>query len=89
MNDSSKTTDHRQIKSWADTRGGIPTRIKKTSKANRDGYLHIYFPEANEDNTCFQPITWQTFFDIFKSAQLEFVYQDGMDSTFHEFVDRK
>lgn len=89
MKSNNRTTDHRQIKNWVNARAGIPVRIKKTSPMHKEGFLHIYFPDSNEDSDGFQRITWQHFFDVFQSAQLAFLYENAMNSRFHRFVNRE
>lgn len=88
MTNHHKTTDHRYIKSWAAARGGIPTRLRMNDRDTDQIGLHIHFPKVQENSDHLQRLTWQTFFDIFTNAQLALLYDDDMDSNYHEFVQR-
>ncbi|HEY1008138.1 MAG TPA: hypothetical protein VGD92_13185 [Sphingobacteriaceae bacterium] len=93
MSSSSNTThDHREIRRWAEERGGVPARIKGTGDSEDEGVLRIHFPENSEDDDRFEQIEWEDFFEKFDENKLDFLYQDkkadGETSTFHKFVKR-
>lgn len=89
---SKKTTDHTEIKKWAEERGGRPSTVKGTEGKGEDaGILRIDFPGgAGEDEL--EDISWEDFFAKFDESNLEFLYQDktadGETSRFNKFVRR-
>lgn len=87
MSDTSKTTDHETIQSWALSHDGIPTVIEDTEDGPGQGVLRIHFPNNSSDYN-FNEISWEQFFQQFEDNGLAFLYQDKEDSTFHKFVNR-
>jgi hypothetical protein len=79
------TTDHDEIRRWAEEHGGRPARVKDTN------ILRIDFPGGAGDDEL-EDISWDEWFQIFDSQNLAFLYQerraDGEDSTFHKLVSR-
>ncbi|WMT86368.1 hypothetical protein NO932_15825 [Pelagibacterium sp. 26DY04] len=86
MTESKTTTDHDEIRRWAEARDGHPARVKGQGEG---GILRIDFGDP-EDNL--EEIDWDTFFEIFDDNDLAFLYQektqDGGTSRFNKFVDR-
>jgi hypothetical protein len=86
MSSSKTTTDHDEIRKWAEARDGHPAKIDTGGKG---GILRIDFGEK-EDNL--DPIEWDEFFEIFDKNKLAFLYQeetkDGGESRFNKFVER-
>jgi hypothetical protein len=86
MSSSDTTTDHDEIREWAETRDGHPAKVDTGGKG---GILRIDFGEP-EDNL--QEISWDEFFQIFDENKLAFLYQDktadGGNSRFNKFVNR-
>jgi hypothetical protein len=86
MSEARTTTDHREIKSWAEERGGRPSRVRD---AGEGGILRIDFGEAEER---LEEIGWDEFFRIFDENRLAFLHQDetgtGGTSRFNKFVER-
>jgi hypothetical protein len=84
---SSTTTDHDEIRKWAEARGGRPARVSDTGDAG--GILRIDFQDPDEG---LEEIDWETFFDVFEDRGLAFLYQDetagGETSRFNKFVSR-
>lgn len=90
---SQTTTDHDEIRSWVEERGGKPVSIEGTGRGNKKaGVLRIDFP-GGASNPPLKPISWKAFFEKFDEAGLAMVYQDetadGSTSYFSKFVDRK
>ena len=83
--DSKFTTDHEEIRSWVEERGGQPSRVEGTN------LLRIDYPGFSGEGTL-EPIEWDEFFRIFDKNKLAFLYQeetkDGGESRFSKFVDR-
>jgi hypothetical protein len=91
---SKRTTDHQQIRRWAEEREGKPARVRLTGDGGDVGLLRIDFPEDNDDEEDgeLEEITWEEFFEKFDDKRLTFVYQDttsaGELSRFNRFVTR-
>ncbi|HEY4051343.1 MAG TPA: hypothetical protein VGM27_31150 [Acidobacteriaceae bacterium] len=88
---SKTTTDHDEIRKWAEARNAIPAEVASTHKGKEPGILRFKFPEApshNDDKL--REISWDDFFKKFDESDLEFVYQDktadGKKSNFNKFV---
>jgi hypothetical protein len=94
MNHESKvTTDHVEIRQWAEERGGKPASIEGTERGNEEaGLLRIDFPGGAGDPPL-NRITWEDFFKKFDEADLAMVYQaekaDGSPSFFCKFISRE
>lgn len=86
MTASKTTTDHEEIRRWAEARNGHPARVKGTGNG---GLLRIDFGEPEET---LEEISWDQFFEIFDRSDLAFLYQDkteaGAESRFNKFVSR-
>jgi hypothetical protein len=86
------TTDHEQIRAWAEERGGTPSIVSASRGNGREGgILRIDFPGyAGADRL--EPIGWDEFFRIFDESELAFLRQDrtrdGKISRFNKFVAR-
>jgi hypothetical protein len=88
-----QTTDHDEIRKWAEERGGKPATIKGTPKKGEEaGLLRIDFP-GGATNPPLEPVSWEAFFEKFDEAGLVMLYQDekvdGEESTFCKFVTRE
>jgi hypothetical protein len=88
MADQKNTTDHNEIKKWAESRDGKPSVI--ANKGEKTELLRINFPGYSEDNL--EEIDWDKWFDIFDSRKLALIYQektkDGKTSNFNKLVRR-
>ena len=86
MSSSDTTTDHTEIRAWAEARDGHPAKVDTGGKG---GILRIDFGKP-EDNL--EEISWDEFFQIFDENKLAFLYQDktadGGQSRFNKFVNR-
>ena len=86
MSSSTTTTNHHEIRRWAEARDGHPAIVR--TKEN-GGVLRIDFGEPEEG---LDPIEWGEFFKIFDKNDLAFLYQektqDGAISRFNKFVAR-
>ena len=92
MTDAKTTTDHDEIRQWAEERNGKPASVAGTSKDGEDvGLVRIEFAEDGDDDGL-EEISWDEFFDRFEQKQLAFLYQDqkanGEPSTFNKLVVR-
>ena len=86
------TTDHDEIRSWVEARGGQPTVVASTRSSKGPGILRIDFPGFSGAGSL-KPVDWDDFFERFDEAGLAFLYQDrtagGRPSRFNKFVDRE
>ncbi|NEE02323.1 hypothetical protein [Phytoactinopolyspora halotolerans] len=84
------TTDHEEIRRWAEGHGGTPARVRGT-EADSTGVLRIDFPGGAGDESL-EHIDWEDWFATFESRDLAFLYQtqkaSGEDSTFFKLVNR-
>jgi hypothetical protein len=87
MSAASKTTDHDEIRAWAEERGGRPS-VVHTGKG-KGGVLRFDF---GEDDEKLEEIPWEEFFQIFEENELALLHQDetasGKTSRFAKFVNR-
>ena len=92
MSQSKRTTDHEQIRQWAEARNGKPARVQGTGDSDDVGLLRIDFPERAEEDEELEEISWDEFFEKFDEKRLAFVYQEqtaaGETSRFNKFVSR-
>ncbi len=86
MSKSVETTNHKEIRSWIEERGGHPARVKTSGEG---GILRVDFGEPEE---ALEEIDWDDFFAIFDENKLCFLYQEetssGKTSRFNKFVSR-
>ena len=84
---SQQTTDHDEIRRWAEARGGRPS-VVRTGKGE-GGILRFDF---GEDDEKLEDIPWDEFFRLFEENGLALLHQDktadGKDSRFAKFVKR-
>lgn len=87
MSQATTTTDHDEIRRWAEERGGRPSVVR--TARGRGGILRFDFGEEDEK---LEETTWDEFFQIFDERELAFLHQetigDGATSRFFKFVAR-
>jgi hypothetical protein len=85
MSKATTTTDHDEIRQWADERGGRPSVVR--TGEGRGGILRFDF---GEDDEKLEETSWEEFFKIFDDNHLAFLHQDqvgsGQTSRFFKFV---
>ena len=88
------TTDHDQIRKWAEARGGRPAEVRSTHSKAGAGIIRIEFPgapNAKDDNL--EEISWEEFFEKFDESDLALLYQEetagGERSSFNKLVGRE
>ena len=88
--ESKTTTNHEEIRSWVEERGGHPAQVKGTEKGG-SALLRIDYPGFSGEDRL-EEISWDEFFEIFDENNLAFLYQekteDGGLSRFSKFVNR-
>ena len=86
MSSSNTTTDHDEIRKWAEARDGHPALIRTKGKG---GVLRIDFGEPEEE---LEEVSWDEFFEVFDDNKLAFLYQDktadGKTSRFNKFIEK-
>ncbi len=93
-NSSKTTTDHAEIKQWAEARGGKPATVPGTERGKDDaGLIRLEFPDAKQSHSDkLEEISWDDFFEKFEQSKLALVYQeetaDGKQSSFNKLVSR-
>lgn len=86
------TTDHDEIRSWAEARDGRPACVRGTGGGEDDpGILRIDLP-GGAGSESLEPIGWDEWFEKFDEQQLAAVLQErkagGEDSTFIKLISR-
>jgi hypothetical protein len=88
---TTKTTDHDEIRRWAEERGGRPARVKGTGGGDDPGILRIDLPGGAGEESL-EHIGWEEWFEKFDEQGLAAVLQerrdDGEPSTFIKLVRR-
>ncbi len=76
--ESKVTTDHEEIKKWAEERRGVPVLDKEAETGKgKIGTLQICFPDYNvAGKNKLEEISWEEFFETFDDNGLLFVYRD-------------
>ena len=87
---SHASTDHDEIRQWAEERGGAPACVRGTGDKNDTGVQRIDFPTGDEPKL--QQISWDEWFEKFDENDLALVYQEhtaaGEVSRFNKIVSR-
>ena len=80
------TTNHAEIRNWAEQRDGVPSTVRGST-----GVLRIDFPDRPESRL--EPISWEQWFAAFDENRLAFLYQEktaaGKLSRFNKLVRRE
>lgn len=81
------TTDHDEIREWAEAHGGVPAAVKRTHKGGDVGIIRIMFPDApNSEHDALEAISWEEFFQEFEGRDLALLYDE--DSLFSKIIGR-
>ena len=92
MKDTISTTDHNEIKNWAEERKGIPSSLENPDEDASNLILRILFSDDKKVEQAKQ-ISWDEFFKRFEEHKLAFVYKHenfgGELTNFHRFVFRE
>ena len=87
---SKTTTDHEQIRRWAEERGARPARVQGTGGAGDPGLIRLDFPGFSGQESL-EEISWDDWFTAFEENELALIYQettDGERSNFNKLVSR-
>jgi hypothetical protein len=79
------TTDHEEIRAWADARGARPVQVLGS------GDVVLDLPQIDMSELA-RPVDWDEWFEAFETWKLAFLYQsrraDGEEPTFNALVSR-
>jgi hypothetical protein len=82
MASANTTTDHEQIRKWAEKHGGRPAKV---DTGGEGGILRLDFREKDEN---LEEISWNEFFEIFEENDLALLLSEEKASRFNKFVSR-
>jgi hypothetical protein len=89
---SQVTTDHEQIRRWAEARNAKPACVQGTGGARDIGLLRLDFPGYSGEDSL-QHISWEEWFSKFDERNLALLYQEqtaeGERSNFNKIVSRE
>jgi ferritin-like metal-binding protein YciE len=89
---SNFTTDHEEIRNWAEARGAHPACVKGTGGRGDTGMIRLDFPGYSGAESL-QPISWDEWFNKFDRNNLALIYQEktarGQRSNFNKLVNRE
>ena len=89
---SQVTTDHDEIRKWAEERGAKPSCVRGTGNKGDVGMIRLDFPGYTGEDSL-QPIGWDEWFEKFDKNKLALVYQEetaaGEKSNFNKLVSRE
>jgi hypothetical protein len=77
MPETKVTTDHEEIRRWAEERGGKPAAVVGPEEEHVAGGLRIDFPDYDSGEEL-QEISWSEFFEKFDEQNLSFFYQEEL-----------
>jgi hypothetical protein len=88
------TTDHDEIRNWAEERGGRPATVRRTHGKDDAGIIRIEFPDApNSKHDALEEISWEEFFEKFDESDLALLCQEetagGDKSNFNKLIGRE
>ena len=90
-NQSRTTTDHEEIRRWAEARGGQPACVRGTGDREDVGMIRLDFPGYSGAGKL-EPISWDEWFRKFDENGLALLYQEetagGEKSNFNKIVRR-
>lgn len=89
---SKTTTDHDEIRRWAEARNAKPACVKGTGSKNDPGMIRLDFPGYSGADSL-DHISWDEWFRAFDDNELALVYQDetadGARSNFNKLIGRE
>ena len=89
---ASATTDHDEIRRWAEERGAHPACVKGTGNKGDTGMIRLDFPGYTGADSL-QAISWDDWFRKFDENDLALLYQEktsgGKKSNFNKLVSRQ
>jgi len=90
--ESHVSTDHEEIRRWAEVRGGQPACVEGTGDEGDIGVLRLDFPGYGGEETL-QHIGWDDWFNKFDGRELALLFQEqtagGAQSNFNKLISRE
>jgi hypothetical protein len=88
---SNVTTDHEEIRRWAEERKAKPACVRGTGDKRDIGIIRLDFPGYSGEDKL-EHISWEEWFEKFEESKLALVYQEetagGQKSNFNKLVSR-
>ena len=85
---STTTTNHAEIRKWAEAHGGKPAAVDRTHQGGDVGIIRIMFPNSKQsEHQHLVEISWDEFFEQFDDSKLALIYDK--DSLFSKLVSRE
>ena len=85
------TTDHEEIRQWAEERGATPACVRGTGGKGDVGMIRLDFPGYSGEQSL-EPIEWDQWFEKFDEQGLALLHQEktagGAKSNFNKLVSR-
>ena len=75
------TTDHREIRAWADSQGIVPANVEPNRVDAEPAPMALLHHKTIEETTFVKEMSWEDFFARFKYLKLTLVYDDLTVST--------
>lgn len=89
---SNVTTDHEEIRRWAEERGAKPACVRGTGGKGDTGMIRLDFPGFSGEGSL-EEISWEDFFAKFDEQALALLYQEqtarGQKSNFNKLIARE
>ncbi len=86
------TTDHDEIRRWAEERGAQPTCVRGTGGAGDVGMIRLDFPGYSGAQSL-EPVSWDDWFRKFDESNLALIYEEttarGEKSNFNKLIGRE
>ncbi len=79
------TTDHAEIRHWAESKDAVPTEILPEHLNHEPTQLRILMPQLAAERKDVRVLTWEEFFTKFDLLGLTFVY-DNDSSGYNELL---
>jgi hypothetical protein len=94
MAEAKITTDHDEIRRWAEARGGRPAVVRSTHGKGAGGIIRLEFPgKPHAKDDALEEISWDEFFERFDESELALLYQEetagGDKSNFNKLIGRE
>lgn len=81
------TINHKEIRKWAEAKGGKPASVDSTHKGKDVGIIRLMFPGSKQsEHDHLVEISWDEFFKQFDASKLALIYEK--DSLFSKLVSR-
>lgn len=86
------TTDHEEIRRWAEERGARPSCVRGTGQGDDVGMIRLDFPGYSGADSL-EEVSWDDWFKAFDENNLALIYQEttsgGQKSNFNKLIARE